>query len=790
MRYIAIVLSVLTLGLLSVANLNAQDRFDRSALIHADSLDIGGFGNLVAGVDLDGDGKMEIYAVNDDWFDKIGLDLTPRIYKYEQDDEGNWQVVWSTPLDLNFQNTWPALAVGDLDKDGKGEIIWGPVNNFGSGTQPNPKRIVVFETPGDGSDVMGIDNGDGTYRPNAFWTIVDTDNTEQRPIRWHITDIDGDGTDEIVAGCRRGDGIQIYSVDNIPDNGDSTETWTLEFSGFSGVTFYDIGILDNWVVGIRSNGDVYRVWWDAAGDSFAVADPQEGLAGRGSWKSVQTADFDGDGTNEMIVASWSSSDNDVYLLTKDGDSLKSYKIVDVPSEGYRSYGGAVGDVDNDGNLDFVFGSRSSSPNALIFRVEYQGGDITSSSSWTLSKIDSLVWPALQYDIFDIANLDDDPEEEIVYSGIPRGLSSTDEPQPIVILESVPNNQPVITDVKDVPNDQGRQVWVVWKGSDDDAAGPRAANGNEDKLAVFAPKNTPIPSELLSERPMNIVRMPLEGQSEAAAVGDIQKYVIWRIDDGLPVQVAEVTPIGASMYAAVVPTLGDGEDWAGTFVVSAHTNDVTNFWKSYPKTGVSEDNLIPTAPSVVAQVEETGSGLQVVLQWDELPDPDINYFSIRRSTDPGFDPNDPSTEIGATTDLNFVDNTVQEGQVYYYRVVAYDFNGNQGEFSNEVPATVTGIEDGPSALPREFALYQNYPNPFNPSTTIAFDLPKQANVVIAIYNTLGQKVRTLVNGSFNPGHHEVVWDGRNDFGTPVSGGVYIYTIKAGDFTRSMKMTLVK
>ncbi len=787
MRYIAIVLTILTLGLFSVANLSAQDRFDRSALIHADSLDIGGFGNLVAGVDLDGDGRMEIYAVNDDWFDKIGLDLTPRIYKYEQDDEGNWQTVWSTPLDLNFQNTWPALAVGDLDKDGKGEIIWGPVNNFGSGTQPNPKRIVVFETPGDGSDVMGIDNGDGTYRPNAFWTIVDDDNHEQRPIRWHIVDIDHDGTDEIVAGCRRGDGIQIYSVDNIPDNGDSSEVWTLEFTGLTGITFYDIGILDDWVVGIRSNGDVYRVWWDATGDSFAVADPQVGLAGRGSWKSVQTGDFDGDGQDEMILASWSSSDNDVYLLTKDADSLKSYKIVDVPSDGYRSYGGALGDVDNDGNLDFVFGTRSSTPNALIYRVEYQGGDITSSASWTLTAIDSLVWPALQYDIFAIANLDDDPEEEVIYSGIPRGLSSTDEPQPIVILENIPNNQPVITEVMDVPNDQGRYVWLEWKSSQDDG-GARASNNDGDQLTVFAPKNVQIPDELANGR--HVVRMPVEGASSAAAAGDITKYVVWRVDDGVPVQVAEVTPIQSVYYAAVVPTLGDGEDWAATYFVTAHTADVTTFWKSFEKTGVSEDNLIPTAPSVVAQVEETGTGLEVVLQWDELPDPDINYFSIRRSTDPGFDPNDPSTEIGATTDLNFVDNTVQEGQVYYYRVVAYDFNGNQGEFSNEVAAQVTGIEDDLNAMPKEFALYQNYPNPFNPSTTIAFDLPKQAEVVVAIYNVMGQKVRTLVNGSLNAGHHEVVWDGRNDFGTPVAGGVYIYTIKAGDFTKSMKMTLIK
>ena len=214
----------LVLGLticLFAVSLQAQQFFQRTIEIPAEVLDVGGFGNIVPGIDIDGDGLLEIYAVNNDWFDVPGQDLVPRIYKYEEGGLTGWQIVWSTSLDFFFQNTWPGLEYADLDKDGKMEIVWGPVNNFGGGTNPNPARIVVFETPGDGSDVMGIDNGDGTFRPNAFTTIETVDNTENRPIRFIITDIDSDGTDEIVSVSRNGDErAQIFSVDNIPDTGD------------------------------------------------------------------------------------------------------------------------------------------------------------------------------------------------------------------------------------------------------------------------------------------------------------------------------------------------------------------------------------------------------------------------------------------------------------------------------------------------------------------------------------------------------------------------------------------
>ncbi|MDP6837119.1 MAG: M6 family metalloprotease domain-containing protein, partial [Candidatus Marinimicrobia bacterium] len=86
------------------------------------------------------------------------------------------------------------------------------------------------------------------------------------------------------------------------------------------------------------------------------------------------------------------------------------------------------------------------------------------------------------------------------------------------------------------------------------------------------------------------------------------------------------------------------------------------------------------------------------------------------------------------------------------------------------------------LPASFQLYQNYPNPFNPTTAIRYDLPQQADVELTIYNVLGRQVAVAVNGWREQGRHEVMWDGTDNFGRSVSAGVYLYQIRAGDFSR--------
>jgi len=94
------------------------------------------------------------------------------------------------------------------------------------------------------------------------------------------------------------------------------------------------------------------------------------------------------------------------------------------------------------------------------------------------------------------------------------------------------------------------------------------------------------------------------------------------------------------------------------------------------------------------------------------------------------------------------------------------------------------------IPDRFSMAQNVPNPFNPSTKICFALPRNTDVSLNVYNILGQKVRTLIDGPMAAGQHEVIFDGRGDDDSIVASGVYFYRIDAGEFHQSRKMTLMK
>ena len=104
---------------------------------------------------------------------------------------------------------------------------------------------------------------------------------------------------------------------------------------------------------------------------------------------------------------------------------------------------------------------------------------------------------------------------------------------------------------------------------------------------------------------------------------------------------------------------------------------------------------------------------------------------------------------------------------------------------------TSVSDKRSEIPDGFQLSQNYPNPFNPETTIRYQLQEADQVRLAIYNLLGQQVRTLVNQNQISGSHTVVWDGRNDAGEVVTSGMYFYKLKVGGaFIATRKMVLLR
>jgi hypothetical protein len=115
------------------------------------------------------------------------------------------------------------------------------------------------------------------------------------------------------------------------------------------------------------------------------------------------------------------------------------------------------------------------------------------------------------------------------------------------------------------------------------------------------------------------------------------------------------------------------------------------------------------------------------------------------------------------------------------------------FDTGVSAEISREVLSPKALlPKAFALSQNYPNPFNPSTTIAYDIPEGDNIQVQlkVYNMRGQLVRTLVEETKSEGSYQIQWDGSDNYGRRVSSGVYFYRIKAGEFSKTRKMVILK
>lgn len=104
------------------------------------------------------------------------------------------------------------------------------------------------------------------------------------------------------------------------------------------------------------------------------------------------------------------------------------------------------------------------------------------------------------------------------------------------------------------------------------------------------------------------------------------------------------------------------------------------------------------------------------------------------------------------------------------------------------ASVQNVETGIS--PFTFALHQNYPNPFNPQTTITYELKKNAQVSLKIYNLLGQSVRTLVDEKQFEGRHSIQWNGKDQKGIDVASSLYFYKLETKDFVKVRKMLLIR
>ncbi len=208
---------------------------------------------------------------------------------------------------------------------------------------------------------------------------------------------------------------------------------------------------------------------------------------------------------------------------------------------------------------------------------------------------------------------------------------------------------------------------------------------------------------------------------------------------------------------------DGEAHGTNFIVNEEDNDSTSWF--------------------VPAIAMDDSGLFVITWLDKLSGNQDIYRQC-------YDSN------GEAIGENFIINTEQEGNQGHPSVVlknGYIFNtwtdgsiwANVMKFPN-----TSRIDNKKCKIPDIFELSPNFPNPFNPTTTFKYALKEDTDITIKVYNILGKEITILVSETQPAGYRSVIWDGTDHYGNPVSSGVYLCIMTAGDFTEVQKMLLMK
>jgi uncharacterized repeat protein (TIGR01451 family) len=256
--------------------------------------------------------------------------------------------------------------------------------------------------------------------------------------------------------------------------------------------------------------------------------------------------------------------------------------------------------------------------------------------------------------------------------------------------------------------------------------------------------------------------------------------------------------GPDPYVWTIPLMNPGDNI--TITIHAKATDVTGgmdnnvFVSSENRDPVLENNsaaaqvhvLVPIELSSFDATEQNG---QVHLTWQTQTETENMGFHVYRSeTETGEYKRITSELIPGAGDSQSMhqysytdEDPLIAGAVYYYKLADVDFAGHM---------TLNGPVQVTVSTPSAYTLEQNYPNPFNMETRIKFQLKEAGDVLLAVYNTTGQKVRTLMEGHMEPGSHVVSWNGRDNNGKVVPTGTYLYTLRVNSFKKMQKMILLK
>jgi hypothetical protein len=336
--------------------------------------------------------------------------------------------------------------------------------------------------------------------------------------------------------------------------------------------------------------------------------------------------------------------------------------------------------------------------------------------------------------------------------------------------------PSIHSVIDVPYDQGGSVFMSWYAS------PLDPPGGITEYTLWRTIDVP------PAAPEEIVMISGAGEW-SKELGD--RVIRVENTPAGPIFWEHIATHGAfrrDAYGMELPSMFDSTG-AGFqyqyFQVIAHTAYPDTFYLSAADSGYSVDNLAPAAPQGLVAEQSEPEALQ--LTWDANTEADLSHYAVYRGTDANFTPGEHN-RLGEPAEPGYTDAEWRWDSGYYYKVTALDAHGNESPVAMLGPGGVVGA--GEAGPPRVSYLSQSRPNPFGIDTRIEYGLAETVEVTIRVYDVAGRLVRTLVDARRAPDHYSVVWDGRDDGGRVVAGGVYFCRITAGAFEQTKKMTLLR
>jgi hypothetical protein len=250
------------------------------------------------------------------------------------------------------------------------------------------------------------------------------------------------------------------------------------------------------------------------------------------------------------------------------------------------------------------------------------------------------------------------------------------------------------------------------------------------------------------------------------------------------------------------TVDAKNNWWGT-TVDAQIGDKIFDWIDDASVGIVNyssyltalDTAAPVSPPVNVTKTDLGGG-QIKVTWNRNQESDIagyriyaggyNGYSFTDAIDVGNDSTFTLTNFSLSKNIGVTayDKNFNAANDIASTIVNDNMtNGNESWFT--IAASVTGITEKGNNFPGDYQLNQNYPNPFNPVTTINYSIAKEGNVNLTVYNAIGSKVATIVNGYKPAGNYSVQFNGIN-----LVSGIYFYTLESGNYRAAKKFILMK